>query len=103
MYAEPGSASKSSAAQRDAALPHRVTGRTTSWLPITHGACEPSVNACVASIAARISGADQFDWTSSKLNTCGSSPDARYGARVSTESAQTSPTAARAPGKADVG
>ena len=62
---------------RAAALPHRVTGRTTSWFPITHGARVPSANALVASIAARSAGADQRDCTSSKLKTWGRPPGAR--------------------------
>ena len=53
MYAEPGSASSSSAAARAARAPHRVTGRRTSWLPITHGAREPPRKAASISGASR--------------------------------------------------
>ena len=82
-YAEPGSESSSSAAARAASVPHRVTGRTTSWLPITHGARDPPDSDSVASIAARIPAASHSAVTSSKLNTCGSSSGARYGRSVS--------------------
>ncbi len=70
---------------------------------MTQGARDPSANAWVVSIAARTAVGDHFARTRSKLKIWGSSSSARYALRVAAESAQTSPTAVRAPGKPSLG